>query len=156
MKYVILLFLLAISIGISAQNLSRTVIGSSGNTSNQSPQLEWTLGETIVNLYSTNQNVLSQGFQQGSLVITAIEDVAPNIEINVYPNPAVSSIFVEYDNAIKLKGRLYSMTGSHILNKEFNGGKETIDLSKLQSGMYLLQIFDETHIVKTFKIQKTN
>lgn len=82
-----------------------------------------------------------------SLVIdtyTAIDDVkAPNQHIKVYPNPTASALIidgVEKDCAMQI----YSLGGTMILSAVATQGVNTIDVSALPNGIYLLQLSDAT------------
>ena len=70
-----------------AQTNSLQIIGSTGNTvTSGKTQLIWTIGEPIVNIATSTNNVLSQGFNQGWLLITASDDLKI-LNISIQPNP---------------------------------------------------------------------
>src|SRR6187402_55925 len=78
-----------------AQSLERQVVSSSGGTFNQDAYvLEFTLGEMMTTTFEQGSE-LCQGFQQAWAVITAIGEVPNDMEVKVYPNPAIDILHIE-------------------------------------------------------------
>jgi hypothetical protein len=85
------------------------------------------------------------------LVIVGIEENALSA-IQIVPNPA--------KNQIKVKGitnndnnfSLYDLTGKLILKKEQINDQETIDISTISNGMYLIQ-FRQSEKVRFMKLE---
>ena len=62
-----------------------------------------------------------------------------SLGFNMYPVPAIDNVFVTVNNeSSNLK--LYTITGKLVKEKILNFGKNTIQLSSLSAGMYLLSI----------------
>ena len=79
MKKLSFVFAMAlVSLGISAQSLTPTVIASTGGfSSNANGSLSYTVGEmTMVQTFSANNNILTQGFQQPTNNVTGIIDLS--------------------------------------------------------------------------------
>lgn len=70
-----------------------------------------------------------------------------NISLNVYPNPTNSKINIQTSHSIN-KIDIYNMLGAKVLSTN----QKTIDVSELQTGMYLLKIQTENNqqITKRF------
>ena len=73
-----------------------------------------------------------------------------NIRVNVYPNPAVESIFVKINNPGQednLDVRIYSLSGQLVLEQSFNAKKGiqqfTLPVNDLKAGSYLFQVRSE-------------
>ena len=80
-----------------AQTNTLQVVGSSGNsTTSGNTQLTWTIGEPIVTTATSTNNILTQGFNQGLLLITAIDDLK-NTSITIQPNPTSDFAFIKLD-----------------------------------------------------------
>ncbi|MEQ8926224.1 MAG: hypothetical protein RLO81_10455, partial [Fulvivirga sp.] len=83
-------------------------------------------------------------------------------KVNVYPNPAVESIKIEFTDAINFKGQVHviitSITGESIYESHFNG--ESINRSRLleiptgiyDAGTYILSIKNNEHALGTIRI----
>ncbi len=72
---------------------------------------------------------------------TAISDVS-DFHFDIYPNPARDYIHI----ATELKGTktlsVYNMVGREILHKEMSDFQGTLDVSGLETGMYMIRITD--------------
>ena len=76
MKKFCFIFFLAFSFfqGYS-QIVSSDIVPAGGNTFVQPTLImDWTLGDLSIETYKSNNITLTQGFQQGNLLITKIED----------------------------------------------------------------------------------
>jgi hypothetical protein len=94
---ILLAFILCIQVAGISQSVSPDVIATCGDFfSNASGQLQWTLGETITETYSSANNTITQGFHQPNYGIpTSIE--SPNVLIPIfYPNPFSYMFFIQF------------------------------------------------------------
>ncbi|MEL1247141.1 LamG-like jellyroll fold domain-containing protein [Flavobacterium helocola] len=74
-------------------------------------------------------------------------DVASNI--NIYPNPTNGNVNIMVNNLTNVSVSVYDLNGRQILNKEVSNNTNTIDISNLQTGMYLFRIkSSEGEVVK--------
>lgn len=75
--------------------------------------------------------------------------------VNVYPNPVESNLWVELQvNEVKIEIELYSILGQRVLSKTYiNENEFQIDLSKINAGVYFLQVATG-HKLKTLKLVK--
>lgn len=142
-----------------SQIVSSDIVPASGNTFVQPTlTMDWTLGDLSIETYKNNNITLTQGFQQGNLLITKIEDnISISNSIKVYPNPAKSIVNIEitdFSNIIYYE--LFSPDGKQILNGSINSALETIDLSAFANGLYFLKIISnsDNKAKQVFKIQK--
>ena len=62
-------------------------------------------------------------------------EIFKETDITFYPNPAKDEIIINHDNC---ETKIYSMTGQLVINST----KKQIDISKLSTGIYLIQIQD--------------
>ncbi|MEN0046828.1 MAG: alpha/beta hydrolase-fold protein, partial [Bacteroidota bacterium] len=86
----------------------------------------------------------------GDFNLTSIEKHFEN-SIEVYPNPADSSLSIEgLKNVKSLSFELYSFDGK--LLKKANLDSTELDVSSFENGLYLLKIFSETELVYLDKI----
>jgi len=73
------------------------------------------------------------------------------VNIKAYPNPTTEMLFIETDKDLMLT--IYDLSGKQITNKKLVIGKNTINLSDIQSGIYLSTIYSNNNSA-TFKIVK--
>lgn len=161
MKKALLLFLSVLFGTWSySQSLSPEVIATAGDHfSTASAQLSWTLGEPVSEtFYGEGTTILTQGFHQTNLMITALADFSADFKVSVYPNPTAEWLNVEAPDAPAAFGlELFDVTGKPLqfLPAEPQSERRTVDLSGLTPGMYLLRLRTEDRkTIKTFKIFK--
>ena len=136
---------------LQAQTLTPQVIASTGGfASNSSGSLSYTVGEmTMVQTFSANNNILTQGFQQpsDSLIGVGLLDITDNdfISFVTYPNPAISKMWYGFMSPEQglINVLVFDVAGQKI-GEPYKGicnvGKtmENMDVSAFASGMYLI------------------
>jgi hypothetical protein len=148
-KIYILLFVALLSSGVNAQMLTPTVISSTGGfSSNANGSLSYTVGEmTMVQTFSANGNILTQGFQQPTDNITGLIDFTKDEfgSFVVYPNPAVDNLWfgLQLPEAGRVSIALFDVLGqkvAEIYNSNYSNGKiiEQTSVSSYAAGFYLL------------------
>jgi len=150
MNKIYFLFLLAFTtLGLNAQMLTPTVISSTGGfSSNANGSLSYTVGEmTMVQTFSANGNILTQGFQQPNDNVTGLIDLTQDAfgSFVVYPNPAVDNMWFGFQlpEAGKVQITLYDAIGqkiSDVYHTSYDNGKivEQLNVSMYAAGMYVL------------------
>ena len=56
----------------------------------------------------------------------------------MYPNPTSSRLTISAQSTIK-SAAIYNLLGKEVINLEINKNSESIDVSNLSSGMYLIK-----------------
>ncbi len=80
-------------------------------------------------------------------VISEIEEQQIT-ELSVYPNPATSKFFIEGSGIQEFKEiSIISLTGKLVLSENDVYGKDGMDISQLQNGIYIVRIKTEKQIV---------
>ena len=75
-------------------------------------------------------------------------------EVSIFPNPANDKLFVRC-NTVNMHGQLniYDIYGKKVINKDLKSINESIDVSKLNTGVYVLSITDKVgNTIKTEKL----
>ena len=141
MRKYLLSSLLFIPIVCYSQDLEQHVIGTGGETfTSGSASLCWTLGEAFTETYQANSYFLTQGFQQGVLVVTSFpEDQVEGPDFIAYPNPVNDKLIIEIED-YSLPFQIIDLSGEILLNGHFNGEKNEIHLGYLKPGIYFLSI----------------
>lgn len=76
-------------------------------------------------------------------LVTAVEE-SIDAGINFFPNPVVDKLYITGESGVELTASLFDMQGREVLNRK---GKEKLefDLTKFNTGMYLLRLNNKTH-----------
>lgn len=155
MKILYLVFLfLQLAYAISAQQ----VISSAGETKQITGyEISWTLGEPMIETFTSGSAILTQGFHQSKLIVTAINEPGVLLtDLQVYPNPTSDFVTIRFDSETAEKQySLLDMTGKRIYIHQFTEMETKVDMSSLSSGTYLLQVgTKKTNLIQSFKIIK--
>ncbi|MBL7828450.1 MAG: T9SS type A sorting domain-containing protein [Saprospiraceae bacterium] len=144
--------LLAVYCLARSQTLSPTLLssGSARNTATGFGSLEWSIGETMVETFS-NANILTQGFHQVYLTVTATDDVTFDPSLSVFPNPTCSVLNIHSEQSVL--ARLFNHAGQLITSFTEPFREQQYDVSRLPAGAYFLEVRGlNTQQTKTFKI----
>jgi hypothetical protein len=148
---------------VNAQSLSPQVIASAGSYfNNGTVSLSWTLGEPVVETYTSVNVILTQGFQQPELLPVGIKNVSlEDLYIKMYPNPTfnIVQLDLKYANTSTIDLQLVNALGQTIRTDKFHVEKNKqnnfqFDLSELASGVYQVRLSDKGNLLNTCKIQK--
>lgn len=152
--FLLWLILLLLSNYICAQEVISTTGSSFENSTNQ---LSWTLGEPIIETFTAGQSILTQGFQQSKLTITAIDQISENLcGLKVYPNPVSTEFTVEVSKAGKFRLSLFDLNGKLLFQKEAEKSVYKVDMLNFIPGSYFLTVcFENDKHLQTFKVIKS-
>ena len=155
MKKILTLAILITSLCLVTQ-AQKAIVSGGGMHENSSGYISWSLGELAISTLKTNEYIITQGFQQSKLTVTAI-DKNPNItlSINAYPNPTNDKMFIEVDgNITELRYEVFSANGLLVAGAQFDSNPQSIAFSRLNSGIYIIRIRLNNKTIKTFKVVK--
>lgn len=151
-KYTFVLFLLFATLFVKAQE----VISSQGDTYiNLSGNIDFTIGEVITFTGSNVENQLTQGFHQTNWSFVSIKDHVPSFNALIFPNPTEDFLNIQASVFEMVSYSLYDEVGKLILKGVLSSEKTSLDVSKLQTGLYSLILNNPDNILKTFNIIKT-
>jgi hypothetical protein len=86
--------------------------------------------------------------------VTDVEEKNNNLTIVIYPNPSSKDLFLSDINANNnYEIRIKNILGEDIKRNSLKSG-EAINISELQNGIYLLEIFRDNKLISTKKISK--
>ena len=143
---------------MNAQSIQPSLINTSGDSfTSETTQLDWSLGEVMIETFSNANTVLTQGLHQPE--ITLVASIKDNLmSISIYPNPA--SEFVgfqtEYPQYPKLKILIHDASGKLMLENTINTRGDLLDISELDDGVYYLYVYGNGTILNTSKLIKQN
>lgn len=140
MKTVLTCLISILTCSLQAQSIEKFSIDSGGDNFNDGNiQVLYTIGEVNVQELITGDLIVSEGFinsiDSGPL---GINDYIVN-KIMVFPNPTSNYINIMSELPISLI-EIFDLLGKRILTKKI---QNHIDVSHLQSGIYLVKIYSE-------------
>lgn len=140
-KNTLVLFSLFATISVSAQE----VVSTQGDSySNGSANIDFTIGEVIINTGPDGTNVITQGFHQTNWNLVGLEDFAPNYEATIFPNPTEDVLNIRTSTFENVTYTLYDAQGKLILQNILSAEQTPIQVSQLAPGAYSLElIFEE-------------
>jgi hypothetical protein len=150
---------------LSAQSLSRQVIGSAGSYQEAGNlKLSATVGEAAYTKVIEGTLTLFQGFQQpdGDDPVNLEDGLPVEVSYQIYPNPTADRLHVKVRTSqpITLRFRLLSVKGQvvPVPPDQLRGSGDlsgSLSLQGLPAGPYLLQITDaQGQVVKHHRILK--
>ncbi len=77
---------------------------------------------------------------------------ANTLGVAVYPNPATDWLNLKYDNTRKITLEIFNLSGQTVLQHQHMAPKESIEISHLPAGLYLLRFVDEFGNMATEKL----
>ena len=142
---------------VAGSATAQKVVSASGGTATVAgTQVSWTIGEPITATVSDGNNILTQGFQQSKLTVTAIDDIQiSGVEIKVYPNPTSDYVTVHFSKVMeKPVYLLFDFSGRLIEQKNIESNDAKIDMTGYAGGSYILKLNSGQQPLQSFKIIK--
>ena len=152
-KHVLIFIIGLFSFTVTAQ--LQLISSSSGYTSNEEGAVGWIIGETLIETYSTDDYMLTQGFFQTIIeveIIQAIENL--DFEISAFPNPTTALLILQVDKHEGLDYQLFNLEGKLIEQRKLLSNETEIDFGNLNASTYFIKVIDSINELKTFKIIK--
>jgi hypothetical protein len=148
-------------LGLSQSITPQVVSSAGGEFFSDEAGLTWTLGESVSTTLLSDEHMITQGFHQTWLTVTAIIDrSAPAaLQVSVYPNPTAHMLHIRMNgDHAEMDMVLSDLNGKELIRQRIQmvGGTSSIDLTGLAMSTYLLNVstIDAKH-QKTFRIVKT-
>ena len=152
-KHTLVLFSLFATISVSAQE----VIATQGDSySNASANIDFTIGEVIIDTGTDGTNDLTQGFHQTNWNFVGLEDFAPNYEAIIFPNPTEDVLNIRTSTFENVTYTLYDAQGKLVMQDVLSAEQTPIQVSQLAPGSYSLTLNNQTQNLKTFKLVKSH
>jgi len=153
MKKLITLLALSSALTTTAQE----VVATQGDSySNTSMQIDFTIGEIIINTESDGVNTLTQGFHQTNWNFVGLENHAPEYEATIFPNPTSKILNISTSAFENVTYTLYDAQGKLILQDKLSSEQTPIKVSQLAPGNYSITLTNEMQNLKTFKLVKSH
>ncbi len=152
MKNALLLFLLLITINIIAQD----VVSTQGDSySNAIGNIDFTIGEVIINTGTDGINAITQGFHQTNWNFVEVKDYSPSYEATIFPNPTSDILTIITSMFENVTYALYDVQGKLIFQGKLSAIQTSLQVSQLAMGSYSLKLSNKTQNLKIFKLIKS-
>ena len=152
-KITLVLFSFFASLAVSAQE----VVSTQGDSySNASANIDFTIGEVIINTGTDGTNDLTQGFHQTNWNFVGLDDNDPSYEATIFPNPTSELLNIRTSTFENVTYTLYDAQGKLILQDKLSAEQTPIQVSQLAPGNYSITLTNETQNLKTFKLVKSH
>lgn len=152
-KKTIIFLSLLMAISVSAQE----VVSTQGDSYSQaSANIDFTIGEVIIDTGTDGINDLTQGFHQSSWVFVGIEDFYDSYEVSIFPNPTSDVLNINTSEFTNVTYAMYDVLGKLVMQNKLSAEQTPIPVSNLAPGSYSIILLNEAQKLKTFKLVKTN
>lgn len=145
-KTIIILVTLVLSVASASAQNSTLHFGYDANGNR--------ISRTLSVAKANDENILGDTINAPELV-TDITDLFGNAKVSIYPNPTHEKLTVSLSGLVEESAivRILTTTGIVIIMDDAKEGNRDFDLSRLTTGMYLLQLSTPS-TTKTWKIIK--
>lgn len=144
MKTIICFFLPLTIVMLQCTELcAQQVVSTLGQTQKRDAgSISFTVGEPVTGTLATGNGIITQGFHQTRLFVTAIEGLDNHQSLKVWPNPAsdILNISFHVDIPDRAEAVIYDI-GGRVLGRYAVDKKHTeVNLSEMSAGLYLIEI----------------
>jgi hypothetical protein len=151
--------ILLFSLGITGLKAQEAIPAVGANASGSGGTVSYSVGQVVYTTNSGTTGSMAQGVQQPYeiSVITGFEDVKwVDLNCSAYPNPTIDllTLKVESEKFEDFSYRLYDMNGKLFISGKLESSETQIKVNNLVPETYLLEVFEQDKIVKSFKIIK--
>jgi hypothetical protein len=160
MKILCFAFFLVGFTSLYAQSIQPNVIASAGGSySNDHLQLDWTIGEAVIETVHNGDYILTQGFHQPDIFKVSTLDFNEHLSLRLQPNPVQEALLVngEFESVHTGQFQLCNAIGQQIWSSSFSGKtiSLTIDMKSFAAGIYFFNMVTADHI-KGIQLIKVN
>jgi len=131
---------------------------SCGDVTGSDGSVSYSIGQLVCSITAGTNGTLSEGVHQPYEVsMVGIEDeINLDLECLVYPNPTSNILIIKISVYEKegLVYRLYDSSGKLIDVKNITGKETIIRMKNLLPAPYLLKVYNNKKVLRTFKIIK--
>lgn len=143
MKTVLLLLSVMLAVPVAqAQVLERHVIASGGSGFSGTLQVDWTIGETVVQTASAAGVLYQQGYQQAATQSGSGLSSLSDFGILLFPNPSNGAVFLQWEGMKEsCTVQVFNMLGVSVHQQEWLPGLPcAMDLKSLPPATYQVEV----------------
>lgn len=169
MKRLILIFinfclLVLLLIGTGTAKAQQVVSTTGNHAENGSAQLSWTVGEIVTTTITSGSNILTQGFHQSRLTVTAVEEsIESGFDISAFPNPVTENIMLRFYHLPEQQSgwlwkdyyfQIYDINGKLLMQKQIESTETMIPMDRYAPSTYFLKVYTVGRNDRTGVIEK--
>lgn len=131
--------------------------GDGDSSSDQNPTYTFSgNGVYEICLTVSNENSSNTSCRTIMLGTTAVGDEFLQADISLFPNPVQDDLILSFHDYIPMEGVLvlYGTQGRKIAKYDIQSGMNRVNMSGLQTGIYLYQVLDGQQVLKSGKLSK--
>ena len=158
-RCIFVLICLVFVLSATAQVKQEVIASAGGYNVNGALSISWTLGETIIPTFTSQDGslILAHGFQQ-KLIITAVEEnLDLQVKIKVFPNPASEVVNIQFEEPVdgEIDVAILDSQGKLIKREtiEYAMVEKQINLQDFPAGIYYIRL-TKGKLVNVYKVVK--
>jgi hypothetical protein len=144
-----------------AYDTMETINASGDDATGSSGSVTYSIGQVFYTYIGQSAYNVAQGIQQGELsktLDTPENSIEPKAEIVIFPNPTTDFVTINmeglgFDNESR-SYQLYDLQGRLLKQNTINQTETQINFNDLTTSIYILQVYVNNKVLKTFKILK--
>jgi hypothetical protein len=142
-------------------NIMETINASGNDATGSSGTVTYSIGQLFYTYIGLSVYNVAQGIQHeesSEFLSTAENTVESKIEMFIFPNPTTDFVTLnmeglEYENGPQ-SYQLYDLQGRLLIQNTIKKTETQIDLNNLNASVYILRVYANNKVLKTFKILK--
>ncbi len=139
---------------IASVNAQEVVSTQGDSYSSATAQIDFTIGEVVIDTGTDGTNVLTQGFQQTNWSFLSLEDLFPDFSATVYPNPVEDALIVKASSFDGVQYQMIDATGRIVLEGALEAEQTALAVSTFAPGNYTINVLRNAQTLKSFKLIK--
>ena len=131
--------ILLLTIAITASHFiqAQSVIATGGSSyTSPSVSVNWTVGETVIQTFDTNNALVSQGMHQDNTQPTNTIEQSPTL-LTLWPNPARESVTISGSKSPIERIEIFDAVGKLVVT---HTQKNTFSVAPLAAGSYVVRV----------------
>lgn len=144
---------------VNANSIMETINTSGNNATGSSGTVAYSIGQVFYTYIGESVYTVAQGIQheEGKETLNTPTNI-PNTEIFIFPNPVLDFVYinmkeVELENGLQYY-KLYDCQGRLLRQNIISQTETQVNLNDLRSSIYILNVYVNDKVFKTFKILK--
>lgn len=140
---------------VSASNAQEVVSSQGESYSGPGGNLDFTIGEVVIMTVSDGTTKLTQGFHQTNWKFSGVEDLSPEMEITIFPNPTSDLLQIQTVEFKDVHYELFDEAGRLVAQNDLSEELTSVNVAELATGHYSLVLSKHQQPLKIFKLIKS-
>lgn len=144
-----------IAIFANCSLFAQDVIGTAGDSySTTAGNIDFTIGEVVINTVTNGTEDLTQGFHQPSWTYAGVYEFVDDYSAVIFPNPTIDVVNINSPEFAGVTFTLQDAAGRIVLIGDLTDATTTLDFSVYATGTYSITLSKQGENLKTFKLIK--